>query len=123
MAALFGARERTEHDHHRRPVRNNLVSNRVFPPHRSLADAIGTSIYDYVSSADQERVRACVAHVLLTGEVSSYEVTSPELFGSLSFSVHVGPVRNGDEIVGVTLVTWDITERVRLQAQPWRRTG
>ncbi len=94
-----------------------LFLNRVFPPHETLADVVGTSIYDYVSREDQERVRACVASVLLTGEVSSYEITSPQMFGDLSLSVHVGPARSGGAIVGVTLVTWDITERMRLQAQ------
>ena len=91
--------------------------NRVFPPQTSVTEVIGTSLYDFVPCADQERVRACVAHVLATGEVSSYEITSLPIFGPISFSVHVGPVRRGDAIVGVTLITWDITERVRLQAQ------
>jgi PAS domain S-box-containing protein len=94
-----------------------LFINRVSPPNSSPAEVIGTSLYKYVPDPDVERVRACIQHVLRTGEVSSYEIRAPLAYGARAFSVHVGPVRNGESVAGVTLITWDITERVALQAR------
>ncbi len=99
------------------PAGTIVFINRVLPPNKSVTEVIGTSLYDYVAEGDVERVRACVRHVLDTGEVSSYEIRAPFAYGARSFSVHVGPVRNGESVAGVTLITWDITERVELQAR------
>ncbi|MGH7280404.1 MAG: PAS domain S-box protein, partial [Polyangiaceae bacterium] len=93
-----------------------LFINRVVQPN-TLDQVIGTSIYDYVPPHDVARVRERIEHVLSTGEVTAYEVRSPATYGSRTFSVHAGPVRSHDVIVGVTLVTWDVTERVELQAR------
>ena len=89
--------------------------------HHRVEEIVGQRIYDLVPSEDVERVRACVAHVLRTGEVSSYEIRYPRGSGTptagRAFRVNVGPVRSGDAITGITLVSWDVTEQRELQAR------
>jgi PAS domain S-box-containing protein len=88
--------------------------NRTLPPD-TPANVVGKSIYDFVAPDDVARVRACVEGVLATGRIDGYEIRAP--VGGAWLSVRVGPVRFGDEIVGVSFVTWDITERRALDAR------
>jgi PAS domain S-box-containing protein len=86
-----------------------------------VEELIGKSIYDLVPSDDVARVRACVAGVLETGKVSSYEIRFPRLSESptagRSFRINVGPVRCGAIVTGITLISWEITEHLELQAR------
>jgi PAS domain S-box-containing protein len=92
-----------------------LFINRPVPP-RTSEEVVGKSIYDFVRPDDVARVRACVEGVLATGRIDAYEIHSG-IEETTWYSVHVGPIRYGDEIAGVTMVTWDITERRALEAR------
>jgi two-component system, cell cycle sensor histidine kinase and response regulator CckA len=92
-----------------------LFINRPVPPQTS-DEVIGKSIYDFVRSEDVAKVRACVEGVLASGKIDAYEIHSG-VEATTWYSVHVGPIRYGDEIAGVTMVTWDITERRALEAR------
>jgi two-component system, NtrC family, sensor kinase len=89
--------------------------------HYRVEDVVGKNIYDLLPSDDVARVRACVANVLRTGEVASYEIRYPRRSGmpaaGRSFRVNVGPVRSSDAITGVTLISWDVTDQLELQAR------
>ena len=89
--------------------------------HHRVDEIVGRTIYDLVPSEDVERVRACVAYVLGTGKVAAYEIRYPRGSGiptaGRDYSVNVGPVRSGDAITGITLVSWDVTEQRELQAR------
>jgi PAS domain S-box-containing protein len=93
-----------------------LFVNHPVPP-ATAAAACGKSIYDFVEPEDVARVRACVLGVLATGKIDAYEIRSPAPLGARWYSVSVGPVLLGDEPAGVTMVTWDITERRALEAK------
>jgi PAS domain S-box-containing protein len=90
--------------------------NRAVPP-TTTEGVIGTSIYDYVRPPDEARVRACVERVLATGHVDGYDIQGPEHLGARSYTVRVGPISYGSVVAGVTIVTWDVTERRALEAQ------
>jgi PAS domain S-box-containing protein len=89
--------------------------------HEHTEQVIGRSVYDLVPKEDSARVRACIASVLETGVVSSYEIRYPRASkmpgAGRTFRVNAGPVHGPDGITGITLVSWDITEQVELQAR------
>ena len=89
--------------------------------HYRAEELVGRMVFDLIPSQDVERVRACVSHVLCTGEVSSYEIRYPHGSGTptagRAFRVNVGPVRSDDAITGITLVSWDVTEQREMQAR------
>lgn len=91
-----------------------LFLNRAVPPDMAQ-DFVGKSIYDSLDPAEVARVRECVARVLATGCTDHYETRTSPALGSLVFGVHVGPVVHDGNIVGVTMVSRDLTEHRALQ--------
>ncbi|MDY7231403.1 sensor histidine kinase [Hyalangium rubrum] len=79
------------------------------PPGVSSEEIVGRSAYDWIAPHDVERVRGFFQKVLETGEPVEYETQSTPEVGNAWFSVRLGPVRSGSEIVGLTLITTDVT--------------
>jgi PAS domain S-box-containing protein len=76
---------------------------------------IGKVAWEHVAPEDKAIVRETMEKVLATGEPARYEVRAgPE---GHSFSVNVGPVRVGRDVVGTTFIAFDTTELRELQAR------
>ncbi|HSP78102.1 MAG TPA: ATP-binding protein, partial [Myxococcaceae bacterium] len=84
-------------------------------PGFTLADVLGRSAYDFVHPDDVERVRGCIQRALEHGETVGYETRPPDRFGSQWFAVRVGPIRACGEIIGLTMITTDISDLKRTQ--------
>ncbi|MBI4957216.1 MAG: PAS domain-containing protein [Myxococcales bacterium] len=80
-------------------------------------ELVGTRAIDHLAPEQRDKVRTSFAAALATGQVQSYEAGSH----GLPWSVRVVPVHHGGEVVGVTLIASDLTERRRMEAQ-LRRT-
>jgi len=78
----------------------------------SPEEVIGKSVYDFVDSRHHDVVRKTIRRVFQTGEGSSYEISGTGPDGGTSwYATQVGPIKRDGQIVSVTLITVDITER------------
>jgi two-component system cell cycle sensor histidine kinase/response regulator CckA len=86
--------------------------NRALPP-RLPEDVIGSSAFDYVPPEARPRVRAAVEKVFATRELVEYEsLGGPGADNTREWwTVRVGPVIEGDEVVAATLYATNITQR------------
>jgi PAS domain S-box-containing protein len=75
------------------------------------------SIYDFVVPDQVEMVRGHIRRVLNTGEPSGYEIRSSIPEGPEWFAVKLGPIRSGEQVVGLTMSLMDITDQKRVQAR------
>jgi len=81
-------------------------------PGIAMEDAIGRSTYDFVEPAHWEIVRECIERVFDTGQPGSYEIISAGPNGTRSwYETSVGPIQVGGQVVAVTLIATDITQR------------
>ena len=81
-------------------------------PGIAMEDAIGRSTYDFLDPAHWEIARECIERVFDTGQTAFYESVSAGPNGSRSwYETNVGPVTVGDQVVAVTLIATDITQR------------
>ena len=88
--------------------------NLIRPPY-TLADIIGTSIYQWTAPAAVEVARATVETVLATGEPATYEAQPLGLPGVEWLSSLVGPIKVGTQVVGFTITLTDISGLKRTQ--------
>jgi PAS domain S-box-containing protein len=73
---------------------------------------VGTSHYDYALPEYHKVMKESVEEVFETGKGVSYEIAGAGPEGSTSWYVtRLGPVKRGGEVVGVTIIPSDITER------------
>ncbi len=85
---------------------------------KSKEDALGSDWLQFFPSWQHDELRERLARVLETGTVESFETTSPGPTGRmLSFSVHLGPLRDRDRIVGAVSVAKEITALRRHQTE------
>jgi len=81
-------------------------------PGMSVEDAVGKSAYEFLQPEYVAKARESVARVRRTGKSTFYECVGAGPNGELSwYETHVGPVLVDDEIVAVSLISNDITER------------
>lgn len=81
---------------------------------RCKEDVIGAGWLDHVPAADRPRVASRLQAVLATGRPQRYEVTSPGPDGTARTYQHfMGPMREGNVIVGAVIVAQDATEQLR----------
>ncbi|HVU01434.1 MAG TPA: response regulator [Polyangiaceae bacterium] len=83
----------------------------------TMEEVIGSDFLLYMPPADHDAQRARLRRVVETGVAETYE-TSVGVAGEDTrwFSAHMGPMRVHGEIVGAVLVSQDITELKRTQA-------
>ncbi len=85
---------------------------------KSKEDALGSDWLQFFPSSQHDELRERLARVLEAGRVESFETTSPGPTGRmLSFSVHLGPLRDRDRIVGAVSVAKEITALRRHQTE------
>ncbi|MEJ2707245.1 MAG: response regulator, partial [Anaerolineales bacterium] len=85
-------------------------------PGLKVEQLIGTPLYTYVDEGRQDEVKAILDNVLETGEAAKYETVYHLPDGNDIFyetRVTARRLAGGKEIVGLTLGSRDITERVR----------
>jgi len=70
----------------------------------------GKPIYEMNMPEDVDRVRAIFRRVLTTGQPEEYETQTTADVGGRWYHSRVGPIRSGEEIVGFTMISTDITD-------------
>ncbi|HEX8700519.1 MAG TPA: ATP-binding protein [Myxococcaceae bacterium] len=75
----------------------------------------GRPLYEMIMPHDVERVRAILRRVLTTGQAEEYETQTTPDIGSGWYKSRVGPIRSGEQIVGFTLISTDITDMKNTQ--------
>lgn len=75
-------------------------------------DAVGKTIFEYVPAEHHDEMRRSIERVFETGEPCDYEVAGAGPEGTTSwYSTRAGPILSDRDVVGVTLVCTDVTER------------
>ncbi len=81
-------------------------------PGITVEEAVGTSIYDYISPEYHRLVKECFERVIQTGEPDGYEIVGEGPHGTTSwYRSRLGPIRQGEQVVALSLITSDITDR------------
>lgn len=89
-----------------------LFINRTFTKSIKPEQTIGTTIYKYIDAVHHEKIRNTIEHVFTTGQHGKYEATGTRPNGDIVwYSTHVGPIKQDDKVVALTLITSDITDR------------
>ena len=79
--------------------------------------ALGTTIFQNTPAEYHETLRNALLRVLGSGETVSCEVAGKTAESATRwYSIRMGPIRNEDSIVAATLISTDITERMRAEA-------
>lgn len=78
----------------------------------AMPSVIGKSIYDYISPEYHELVKQKLKKIYESKVSQNYEIQGVDRNGEKAwYSTNAGPIFSGKEVVGVTLITRDITER------------
>ena len=93
-----------------------LFINRVAPGVR-FEDIVGHNQYDRFAPEDRERIRALQEAVFETGQPTTYEARADTKAGTRWFENHVGPIVEKGEVVALTVLTIDVTERKTAEAE------
>src|SRR5450432_4009380 len=79
--------------------------------------AVGTTIFQHAPAEYHETLRTALERVLEKGDTVSCEVAGATVDSSIGwFSIRMGPIRSDDGIVAATLISTDVTERKRAEA-------
>lgn len=74
-------------------------------------EVVGTSVYDYVSPEHQDTLKTNFERAFRTGEGATYELAGAGPHGATAwYRSRVDPIKRDGKIVGVTVITRDITE-------------
>ncbi|MBM4067931.1 MAG: PAS domain S-box protein [Planctomycetes bacterium] len=94
-----------------------LFINRTVPG-LTVEGVTGTSGFEYLPPEHHQSLRDALAQVFGSGQALQYETRATGPHGSLAwYSVRVGPIKRGDEVVAVTLVVTDIGQRKQVEAE------
>lgn len=89
-----------------------------FQPGLEPATVIGKDFCDFLQPEYHDVARNCLKQVFRTGEAASYETIGAGPDGTLAHYVtNVGPVILDGTIIAATLISKDITERKRAEAE------
>ncbi|MDX1611050.1 MAG: ATP-binding protein [Candidatus Thermoplasmatota archaeon] len=81
-------------------------------------EALGSRVYDWVPEPYREVMRERIEAVFETGEPGTYETPGPGADGEVAwYAVRVGPIYEGERVVGALLISMDITERRRAEEE------
>lgn len=85
-------------------------------PGLDIEEVKGTSIFDYTEPEFHETMRACLERVARTGEPSGYETAGVGAYGRrCSYETSIGPILEGDRVVGLSLMSNDVTARIEME--------
>jgi PAS domain S-box-containing protein len=89
--------------------------NRVTPG-LSAQQVIGSSIYDCVVPESREQLKEIVESVFTTGIAQQLDIAGVGLYDSISwYSSRISPIQKSGQVVAVTIIATDITERKRME--------
>jgi PAS domain S-box-containing protein len=89
--------------------------NRTVPP-LTIEESTGKSIYHYIEPEYHQAVKKTIKHVFQTGKLGSYQIKGVGSDGSVAwYETQAGPIMGDGQIIAVTLITTDITERKSLE--------
>jgi len=92
-----------------------LFINHTVPGY-TVEDIIGKTIYDFIPPEQHNKTKNAIAKVFQTGEAVDFETSITRPDGSLLlYSTRLGPVKDGEKIIGVTQISTDITESKKLE--------
>ena len=95
--------------------------NRIVPG-LTREQVIGSSVYDFIDPEFHNTVRQTTKRVLQTGNPGSYEIKGTGPDGSVSWhETQIGPVTQDQEVVALTLITTDITDRKNSEEEVMQR--
>jgi len=82
----------------------------------SVSEVIGSRITDFLDGRNAEIARACYQRVLSSGQPDFYECSyTPGGEGVHYFACRVGPIRQGERVVALTVSATDVTDTMRAQ--------
>jgi len=82
----------------------------------SVEEVIGRKIYDYITPEYHNVVKETIERVFLTGETGSYEAKGVDTNGRYSWlNAQVGSIKRDGQVVAVTLISTDITEKKKAE--------
>ena len=85
-------------------------------PEFTVDEVVGTSIFDYVAASHHRGVKEYVEWIFDGGEPATYEVTAQVPGGTAAWhSARVGTIKRDGQVVALTLIATDITERKRVE--------
>jgi len=88
-----------------------LSINHTFTPTIKPEEIIGSPIYKFVDEEHHEKIRKIIENIFKTGEPNKYEATRTLPDGKiLWYSTHLGPIKQDDKIIALTLISSDITD-------------
>jgi PAS domain S-box-containing protein len=91
-------------------------------PGLAVEETIGRSQYDYIEPEYHEVVKQTLQEVFETGRPGKYQIRGVGPGGAVSwYETNVSPVKSGAQVVAVTLIVTDITER-RLAEEALRQS-
>ncbi|UCD83413.1 MAG: PAS domain S-box protein [Deltaproteobacteria bacterium] len=91
--------------------------NRTVPGY-TVEETIGTKVYDYVTPEYHNIMTETIKQVFKSGESGKYESGIKLSDGSIAwYETQVGPVKHDDQIVAAVLITTDLTERKKAEAE------
>ena len=85
-------------------------------PGLTRADVVGRSVFDLVPPDYRVIARETYQRVLETGVGARFETMYADSAGLLLWDVRVGPIRSDGEIIGLIVITSNVTEQRRAQA-------
>jgi len=84
----------------------------------TVDQVVGTNVVRYAAPGHGPALRAAIDRVFLTGEPEGLELEGTGPDGrSAWYASRIGPVQRDAEVIAVTIVTTDITERKRLEKE------
>ena len=87
-------------------------------------DIVGHNQYERFAPEDRERIRALQESVFRTGKPVRYEVKADTVsFGPRWYENHVGPIVERGEVVALSVLTLDVTERRVAEQERGRAQG
>ena len=87
----------------------------------TLDQVLGSSIYNFIPTEFQNMVKRKFKSVIENKKAESFELQGPGTRGPLTwYSTNVSPIFADGEVVGLTLLTMDITERKHAEAEQAR---
>jgi PAS domain S-box-containing protein len=78
----------------------------------SRSQVIGTSVFTYIPEDFRSQLQAYLQRVFESGKTVSFEMVGASPYGkNVWLASRLGPLHRGDQIVGATMVTTDVTSR------------
>ena len=87
----------------------------------SLEQVLGSNIHNFISPESQGMVKRKFRNVIENKKAESYELQGPGVHGPQTwYSTNVSPIFADGKVIGLTLLTMDITERKHAEAEQAR---